>query len=100
MGKARRRKPDRLAEKLLTIRRCLGLSQSQMLARLGDEMELTANHISKFELGRHEPSLPVVLSYARVAGVWVDVLIDDELELPAKLPSSTKHAGVKRSSER
>lgn len=96
MGRASRRKPARLAEKLLTIRRALDLSQSEMLARLGCQDELTANHISKFELDKHEPSLPILLRYAQVAGVWVDVLINDELDLPAKLPCAAKHEGMKR----
>ena len=96
MGRASRRKPERLAEKLLTIRRALALSQSEMLARLGCQDELTANHISKFELDKHEPSLPVLLRYAQVAGVWVDVLINDEFDLPAKLPCAAKHEGLKR----
>lgn len=96
MGRASRRRPERLAEKLLAIRRAMGLSQSEMLARLGCGQELTANHVSKFELGKHEPSLPVLLRYARVAGVWMDILVDDELDLPANLPCRPKHIGVNR----
>jgi transcriptional regulator with XRE-family HTH domain len=90
MGSASRVRPERLAEKLSAIRRALGLSQSEMLGRLGYAGELTANHISKFELGVREPSLPVLLAYARAAGVWMDVLVDDELDLPANLPSAVK----------
>jgi len=96
MGRAARRKPERLAEKLFVIRHALALSQSEMLARLDCRDELTANHISKFELDKHEPSLPILLRYAQVAGVWVDVLINDDLDLPAKLPCLAKHEGIKR----
>jgi hypothetical protein len=39
------------------------------------------NHISEFESGKREPSLLVLLQYARSFGVVVDVLIDDKLEL-------------------
>jgi transcriptional regulator with XRE-family HTH domain len=52
--------------------------------------------ISGYETGTREPPLPVLLKYAEVAGVWVDVLINDDLDLPDKLPCSTKHEGVKR----
>jgi hypothetical protein len=45
-----------------------------------------------------EPSLPTLLKYAEAAGVWVDVLIDDDLDLPDKLPRSPKHGGVERQS--
>jgi hypothetical protein len=43
-------------------------------------------------LGIREPSLMTLLQYARVAGVCVDVLIDDEMNLPARLPSKPKHS--------
>lgn len=87
MGGAPRRKPTRLAEKMFHIRRALDLSQAQMAIRLA-EPELTANHISKFELGAHEPSLPVLLAYARRclgSGAYLELLIDDEMELPPRL---------------
>jgi transcriptional regulator with XRE-family HTH domain len=85
MGKKARRKPERLAEKLAQIRASLGGSQNELLMRLGvsDEIDYTA--ISKYELGRNEPSLIILLRYARVAGVRVENLIDDALDLPAKI---------------
>jgi transcriptional regulator with XRE-family HTH domain len=52
--------------------------------------------ISDFERGRRVPALPVILEYARVAGVYMDVLVDDELDLPNRLPSSPKHGGISR----
>lgn len=78
-------RPKRLAEKLRQIRLSLGLSQSEMLDRLGFSKTLFRGNISQYELGRREPPLMVLLAYARAVAVSVDVLIDDELELPAKL---------------
>jgi transcriptional regulator with XRE-family HTH domain len=92
MGAARMR-AERLAEKLLQIRIALGLSQTEMLRRLGFEDTLVYNRISDFELGKREPPLPVLLQYARAAGVQMEVLADDELDLPAKLPNKQKHKG-------
>lgn len=92
MGKKARRKPERLAEKLVQIRTALGLSQSEMLRRLEVEDQIDYTTISKYELGRNEPSLLILLQYARVAGVSTDVLIDDKLDLPAKLPAKAKHS--------
>ena len=80
-------KPKRLAEKLRHVRASLGLSQSEMLRVLGVEDAITPSYISKYEIGQSEPPLLILLRYARVAGVSVDVLIDDELDLPAKLPA-------------
>jgi transcriptional regulator with XRE-family HTH domain len=90
MGKSKRPRPARLAEKLVAIRSALGLSQNEMLVRLGLADEFGRNYISAFELGTREPPLPVLLRYAQAAGVWVDVLIDDGLELPAKLPGKMR----------
>jgi transcriptional regulator with XRE-family HTH domain len=85
-------RPNRLAAKLLQVREALGLSQSEMLRRLGYEAEMVAARISEFELGKNEPPLPVLLAYARAANVSTDVLIDDRLDLPAKLPAKAKHS--------
>ncbi len=85
-------KPERLAEKLRTIREALGLSQTEMLRRLGAEERMAYHRISEFESGKGEPSLIILLQYARVAGVSTDVLIDDGLDLPAKLPAKPRHS--------
>lgn len=86
MGKASREKPARLAEKLLQIRSALGLSQNGMLRQLGIAEKGYRNYISDFENGVREPSLPVLLRYARLVGVPMDVLVDDDLDLPEHLP--------------
>ena len=86
MGKGIRPKPERLAEKLRQIRLAFGLSQSEMLNRLGVEDLITYHRISDYELGKNEPPLTILLQYARAANVSTDVLIDDELDLPKKLP--------------
>lgn len=90
MGTKARQQPARLAEKLLQVRVALGLSQNGMIRRLG--VELSQNRISDYELGKSEPPLVLILRYARVVGVCVEVLIDDDLDLPAKLPSKVKHS--------
>jgi transcriptional regulator with XRE-family HTH domain len=91
MGKYPRRKQERLAEKFLQIRVALGLSQNEMLRRLGLAEELSRTNISNYELGQREPPLFVLLAYAQAAGVCTDVLIDDEVDLPKKLPSVASH---------
>ncbi len=95
MGTARQR-ADRLAEKLLQVRLAFGLSQTEMLRRLGVEDMIVYNRISDYERGEREPPLPILLRYARLAGVPTEVLIDDELDLPDKLPGPTDHAEIKR----
>ena len=85
MGRRGRIKQERLAEKLLQIRLALGLSQTEMLYRLGAENLIVYNQISRYETGSHEPPLRILLAYARVVGISTDVLIDDELDLPKRL---------------
>jgi transcriptional regulator with XRE-family HTH domain len=87
MGTFARQKPRRLAEKLLSIRKAYGDSQNTLLRRLGLADELTQSDVSAFERGTREPSLLILLEYARKAGVWIDVLVDDDLDLPDNLPA-------------
>lgn len=96
MGTGPRIKPERLGEKLRRVREALGLSQAEMWSRLGVEQLIVVKQISAYELGKREPPLMVLLAYARAANVIADVLIDDELDLPARLPGSTKSEGVRR----
>jgi len=84
MGRASRPRPKYLTKKLLKIRLDLGLSQNEMLAALGLKDTAFRSAISAYELGSREPPLPVLLTYARLAGVSTDVLIDDKLDLPKR----------------
>lgn len=92
MARGAREKPRRLAEKLLHIRLSLGISQSELLKRLGAEDRMDYSRISEFESGKGEPSLPVLLQYARAAGVSMESLADDDMDLPDTLPSKAKHS--------
>lgn len=94
MAKASRKKPARLAAKLLEIRTKLGLSQNGMIRYLGLAEELEQDYISKFERGVLIPPLHVLLAYAEAANVWLEVLIRDSLDLPEWLPSPIKHEGM------
>ena len=99
MGRKARMKPARLAEKLLRIRNALGLSQPQLLRLIGFEEFIDYRRVSEFELGEAEPPLPVLLQYARVAGIHMEDIVDDELDLPDKLPGKVRYQGIKRASK-
>lgn len=86
MGKSSRPRPKRLSEKLVQIRIALNLSQNELIKKLDfRELELVQGTISSYELGKREPSLPLLLRYARLAAVSVDILIDDQMDLPKRL---------------
>ena len=95
MARGARIRPERLPEKLLQIRLALGLSQSELLRRLGLEEQMDYRRISEFERGTTEPHLTVLLQYARAAGVHMEDIVDDELDLPAKLPGNVKYKGIR-----
>ena len=79
-----RSKPARLGEKLRRIRQDGGLSQGQMLIIVNPDERTAHNRarVSQYERMKRLPSLIETHNYARYAGVPVEVLIDDNLELP------------------
>lgn len=82
MGHKHPFRPQRLAAKLLQIRRSLGLSQSQFAILLN--RGITSARISEYESGKREPSLITLLTYAYMVGFSTDDLIDDSRDLPAQ----------------
>jgi transcriptional regulator with XRE-family HTH domain len=96
MGRAAGLKPSHLAEKLVQIRMALGLSQNEMISRLGLSDELIREEVSAFERGLRQPPLVVLLRYAQIVGISTDVLIDDELNLPDKLLKVTTREASRR----
>lgn len=89
MGTRGRPKPARLAAKLLEIRTKIGLSQNEMIRRMGLNERLVQAEVSAYEHGLREPPLTVLLEYARAAHIYVEWLIDDEIDLPNELPLDT-----------
>lgn len=73
----------------------LGLSQSEMLQHLGAEHSVQTARISEYESGAREPSLWILLAYARVARVHLESIIDDEAILPEKIPGNFHFARYK-----
>ena len=96
MGKHPRDKQQRLPSKLRQIRESLELSQTEIVRRMGLGEKFKRTIISNYESGHREPPLHVLLQYARIAGLCLDVLVDDELEMPKRLPSVPSHRGVKK----
>jgi transcriptional regulator with XRE-family HTH domain len=87
MGTSRRPRPARLAAKIREIRTKLGLTQAEMFERLGDTgTRLYVGHIDDYEKDRRVPTLQVVLAYARVARIPMELIVDDELNLPERIP--------------
>jgi transcriptional regulator with XRE-family HTH domain len=98
MGTRAREAPARLAEKLVQIREALDLSQDAMIRRMGVTEKITREDVSKYERGVRQPSLLVVLDYARAANIAIEVLVDDSLNLPKSLSIKSRRQRIKRKS--
>lgn len=98
MGSVSRQRPKFLAQKLRMIRKTIdgGLSQEEMVSRLGLTGEINRTYISRYEAGVLEPPLGVLLRYAEVAGLHLEALADDDLLLPDKIPCVPKSEGIRR----
>jgi len=94
MGKGKRATPRFLAKKLREIRSRLELSQNAMLRHLGLDAEFSRSELSAYERGVREPPLQVLLSYSKVMRIWLNVLIDDQLDLPRTLGHKQMHGGI------
>jgi len=63
----------------------MGVTQQQMVNRLAPYAPhefIDSGYISQFENGKREPTLPVLLAYSKLTGLSINVLVDDELDLP------------------
>jgi transcriptional regulator with XRE-family HTH domain len=98
MGSASRQSPQFLARKLQQIRKTVdgGLSQEELVSRLGLSDEIDRTYISKYEASVLEPTLKILLRYAELAGLYLEVLADDNLMLPDDLPCTPKSHGIRK----
>lgn len=89
MGRGKRTIPKRMPEKLKAARAELDCTLEEMvvkieakLVELGyPDISVYSGNIHEYEKGTREPLLPVLLAYARIAGISVDKLIDDKFDL-------------------
>ena len=88
MGRKAQRRPKHLGEKLETIRKGLEITQAKMAEQLrerGAEDTTHSGYVAEFETGKRIPSVFTLLAYSKIAGISINVLIDDELDLPKRL---------------
>lgn len=60
-----------LGSRIATLRRCAGLSQSQLAARL----KISPSAVGMYEQGRREPSVALLIAMGREFGVSMDYLL-------------------------
>jgi transcriptional regulator with XRE-family HTH domain len=67
-----------------------------MLKHLNVQDQIHYTTISKYELDKNEPPLGILLAYARTAQVHLEEIVDDEIDLPAKLPGAFDYQAAAR----
>jgi len=97
MGAAARRRPKQLAKKLYSIRLALKLSQNGLIRRMGLLDEISQAEISMYERGVRVPPLTVLMQYARVANVYLELIVGDKFDLPSDrpVPANNRYARTK-----
>ena len=93
MGTKLRSRPKNLVQKLRQIRIDLALSPAEIIRRLGFGDSLHVGRISEYETGLREPSLLVLLAYARLADVHMEDLADDDIDLRS---ATKRHKNTKK----
>lgn len=82
MGTRKRNQPRELPMKLALIRAKLEVGQKEMASLLQKvEPTVQPGMVSRYERGLLEPSLIVLLQYARIGKVTMEMLVDDEIKL-------------------
>jgi transcriptional regulator with XRE-family HTH domain len=91
MGRKKAKQPKRIAKKLREIREKLELSREEMFEVLTSEgADIYLGYVSLYEYGQRVPTLLVTLAYASAARISTDCIINDKLDIPAKLPAKHK----------
>lgn len=72
----------KLSEKILTLRKKLGLSQEELAERLN----VSRQAVSRWEVGSAQPDASNVLQLSKLFGVTADYLLNDEYESDRDVP--------------
>ena len=78
-----RLRPEKLGAKLLAVRLKFEYSQADMAAALSDDdASIVRQDIHRYEIGKTDPPLVILLRYSKLARVKMEIFADDSKDLP------------------
>lgn len=81
--------------KLKQIHTRLGLTHAEMFERLGDiGTFLRVGHLGEFEIGDWVLTLQIVLAYAWAAGIPMELIVANDINLAKHLPSMPNYEWI------
>jgi transcriptional regulator with XRE-family HTH domain len=97
-----RPKTPRLGEKLRYIRKTIdgGLTQNELVGRLGLEHDFDQERVSKYERGVLEPPIYVLIAYCNLANISLDILCRPEYDVPRELPALSINSNAPRAAKK